>query len=137
MTARARVGRTAGRRFLTAGILGIAFGVLIVLSASATAAFWSRPSNVVALVVILVGSTILMLTGFLSPPDGSHARDLAFGTAGVITGLLVNPSTGALVGLALSTLVLSDLVRSFRWSLLAIFGAGIAAGVVLQAALAR
>lgn len=40
-------------------------------------------------------------------------------------------------GLALSTLVLSDLVRSFRWPLLAIFGGGIAAGVVLQAALSR
>ncbi len=49
----------------------------------------------------------------------------------------MNPSTGALVGLALSTLVLSDLVRSFRWPLLAIFGIGIAAGVVLQAALSR
>lgn len=135
MNGTARVGRMSPQRFVTAGILGFTFAVLIVLPA--TAAFWNRPRSVITLVVILVGSTILLLTGLVSPPDGSRVRDVAFGTAGAITGLLMNPSTGALVGLALSTLVLSDLVRSFRWPLLAIFGVGIAAGVVLQAALSR
>ena len=127
---------TAGQRpalgLIVAGAFSLLVPALIALSSAACIALWAHPGTWGFLGVMTACGLSLVWAGMDGRP---LARMLALLPAGLVTGLQLQPSTGALVALLVTGLALGAAPRSRFAEGLALFAGAVAFGsLVLTAA---
>ena len=120
---------TAGQRpalgLIVAGAFSLLVPALITLMSASCSALWSQPGPWGFLGVMSACGLSLVWAGI----DGrSLARMLAVLPAGLVTGLQLQPSTGALVALLVTGLVLGAAPRRRFAEALALFAGAVAFG---------
>lgn len=120
---------TAGQRpalgLIVAGAFSLLVPALIALMSAACAALWQQPGTWGFLGVMAAFGLALVWAGMDGRPI---ARMLALLPSGLVTGLQLQPSTGALVALLVTGLALGAAPRSRFAEALALFAAAVAFG---------
>lgn len=120
---------TAGQRpalgLIVAGAFSLLVPALVALSSGACMALWAQPGTWAGLATMTAAGLSLVWAGM----DGrAGARMLALLPAGLVTGLQLQPSTGALVALLVTGLALGAAPRSRFAEALALFVGAVAFG---------
>ena len=115
---------TAGQRpalgLIVAGAFSLLVPALVALSSGACMALWAQPGTWAALATMTVAGLSLVWAGM----DGrAAARILAQLPAGIVVGMQIQPSTGAVVALLVTGFALGAAPRSRFAESLALFAA--------------
>lgn len=120
---------TAGQQpalgLIVAGAFALLVPALVALMSAACTAIWQQPGTWGSLAVMATCGLLLVWAGM----DGrAGARMLALAPAGIVAGLQLQPSTGALIALLVTALALGAAPRSRFAEALALFAGAVAVG---------
>jgi len=106
---------------------------LVVLANIGCAGFLRRPENLFALGVLIAAALVLFLLSRTRGPAAKAASLYAQVPAGVVTGLLIQPSLGLLLGIIEGAVATRALPASPRWVVLGlvVFAVSTLAGYVI------
>ena len=106
---------------------------LVILANVGCAGFLRRPENLFALVVLIGAALVLFLLSRTRGPAAKAASVYAQVPAGVVTGLLIQPSLGLLLGIIEGAVATRALPASPRWVVLGlvVFAVSTLAGYVI------
>ncbi|HEX4744043.1 MAG TPA: hypothetical protein VFW12_05160 [Candidatus Limnocylindria bacterium] len=123
---------TAGQRpalgLIVAGAFSLLVPALVALSSGACTALWTQPGTWAGLATMSAAGLSLVWAG-MDGRDG--ARILAQLPAGIVVGLQIQPSTGALVALLVAGLALRAAPRSWFAEAISVFAAAAGLGFLV------